>query len=151
MLYTTILNDYNSARKLTGMTANACKEILGCVVGDAQTRAKRDQVEMLDDAAMIAMCKSFIDNLELSIKALAQEKDVGKAIMLDAHFKTQISMLKQYIPQQMTEEQIRQAISIEFNDQPVKMGIAMRFLKTKFAGLYDGNLASAVAKAYESK
>jgi hypothetical protein len=61
--------------------------------------------------------------------------------------KREIMILNEYLPQQMDESQLRTAIEMFKAENPdANMGSIMAHLKANFAGLYDGKMASQLAK-----
>lgn len=59
----------------------------------------------------------------------------------------EISILNEYLPKQMTEDELRSVISdFKAGNIGANVGAIMSFLKTKYAGLYDGKIASQLAK-----
>ena len=65
----------------------------------------------------------------------------------DAKIEREIEILSAYLPQQMTEAELRAAIEGFRRDNPgANVGGVMAFLKANHAGLYDGRLASQLAK-----
>jgi hypothetical protein len=59
----------------------------------------------------------------------------------------EIEILTSYLPKQMTEDELREAVSTFKAANPdANMGVIMAHLKTNFAGLYDGKMASQIAK-----
>jgi len=59
----------------------------------------------------------------------------------------EIDLLTAYLPRQMTEAALRAAIADLRRDNPgAGVGAVMAFLKANHAGLYDGKLASQLAK-----
>ncbi len=65
----------------------------------------------------------------------------------DAKIEREIALLSAYLPQQMTEAELRAAIDGFRRDNPgANVGAVMAFLKASHAGLYDGRMASQLAK-----
>jgi uncharacterized protein YqeY len=59
----------------------------------------------------------------------------------------EIAILNGFLPKQMDENQLREAIeTFKASNPDANMGAIMSYLKTTFAGLYDGKLASQIAK-----
>ena len=59
----------------------------------------------------------------------------------------EMEILKEFMPTQLASEQIEKEL-LDYKEQNAgaQMGLAMKFLKEKFAGQYDARLASELAK-----
>lgn len=70
----------------------------------------------------------------------------GRLELIDAT-NNELKILNTFMPTQLTSEQIEKELS-EYKQQNsgAVMGLAMKFLKEKFAGQYDAKLASEMAK-----
>lgn len=61
----------------------------------------------------------------------------------------EIEILQQYVPKQLTEEEILSAISHICEHEPdINMGGAMKQLKSRFGNTFDGKLAADSIRAY---
>lgn len=64
-----------------------------------------------------------------------------------AKSREELAVIESYLPKQMSEQEIEVALlTFKGSNPSANMGTAMSFLKEKFAGQYDGKVASAVAK-----
>lgn len=95
------------------------------------------------DEEVIRTVKKFLDNakesFDIAMKS-SREEAASKA-------QAEISILETYMPQQMSADEIEKAIRECRETNPVaNMGQIMAYLKTKYAGQYDGKLASDIAK-----
>lgn len=102
------------------------KSLLRVVIGELNRKGK-----VVGDDQVIAVIKKMIEGA----------KETGN---LD-----EIPILENYLPQQMSEEDLRKAISglIYNNSYTAKdMGKVMAALKTTHSGKYDGKLASSITK-----
>lgn len=136
-LIDTIKADQVSARKqrMTGVAA-----LLTTLIGEAEMVGK-NAGRIVTDAEVQATIKKFIKNIDETIKALG-----------DADPRTAIAMaerdtLLRYLPQQLSEAELRQHISaihagLLAQGDKADMGAIMKVLKQRFDGLYDGKLAS---------
>lgn len=113
------------------------KSLLITLLGELESRAKRDSKEITDEL-VISTIKKFLDSANDTLKLVngANEDSAEKC-------RTEISILKNFLPVQMTELEIT-ALFVSNNFSNV--GEAMAFLKKTKIGLYDGKVASAVAK-----
>ena len=149
MIYTDIQNRYNRARldRETDVVA-----ALSTLLGDAQTKAKNSKVEILGDAEMTALVKSYINNLNVTLEAV-KNTIVGPSLQVTVDdINAEIALLESFMPKQLTEGELYGIVdgySIKYAvDNGVKpdMGKVMTFLKTNYAGQYDGKLASSVVR-----
>jgi uncharacterized protein YqeY len=91
------------------------------------------------DEEVIALIKKFIKNID---ECLDHAKD-------KLPFLAEKALLEKYMPSQMTEEELRTAINIftTANSQSSKAEI-MKYLKSAFAGRYDGRMAATLADSF---
>jgi len=101
------------------------------------------------DLEVLAVVKKFIDNINETINALSRNSEyhVDERVNIA---RLERDLLMKYVPTQKTEIELRIIISdyIEIlgEKSPKQMGKIMGMLKTEYAGLYDGNLASKLVK-----
>ena len=108
---------------------SALASLYSTILGDLQKAEKNG--DAITDAKVIAVLKSFV----ASATEMTKYGSSSAAVELDA--------LNKLIPSQMSENDIEAAI-IESGAKT--LGDAMKSLKEKFAGKYDGKLAQMVAK-----
>lgn len=99
------------------------------ILGDLQKAEKNG--DKIDDPKVIAVLKSFVTSAE-EMKKYGSESASAE-----------LEAIKALIPSQMSEAEIEQAI---LDSGVTNLGMAMKSLKEKFAGKYDGKLAQMVAK-----
>jgi hypothetical protein len=85
------------------------------------------------------------DQIYIIVKKLYEAADLMKTIDDDAM--TEYNYLKDYIKQQMTEDEIRKVI---YETKLTNIGAIMTYFKTYHTGQYDGKLVSQIAKEYLS-
>lgn len=108
-------------------------EILKVLLGEIESEQKRGNE--VNDAFIIARAKKLIE----SNKDCIEHTFSNDAIRLSM----QNDVLETLIPQQLNEESITKII----NDNSFKnMGEFMAHMKSNYAGMYDGKLASSIAK-----
>lgn len=116
--------------------------LLTTLLSEASLPGKNSGNRESTDDEVVAVVKKFIKNTDETLEALKFLSDgrVAKAI----HEK---KILESFLPKQLTEDELRAIISAELNkDGPKQMGRIMSALKTSYAGLYDGAVASRIAK-----
>lgn len=111
------------------------KDLLGCLITDA-TKATKEP----DDKSVLGVIKKFIEGAE-EVKKSTDSKSYE-------HYKAdqEIKILEAYRPQQMSEDEIKEAILvIPFTGDP-NMKEAMQFFKTNYENQYDAALVSKLVR-----
>ena len=108
------------------------------------------QNEITDDKVRKAIIKFVKGATETKNILLEAKNSDSKIDGLDERIATatrEIEILMAYLPDQMSEDEIRSAIA-SFKDQnpDANMGQVMVYLKTNFDGKYDAKLASQMVK-----
>lgn len=117
--------------------------LLTTLIGEAEMVGKNNGNRESTDAEVIAVVKKFIKNTEETVKVL----DPSDCRI--ANLQTELKILAQYLPAQFNEElltRVLSSIKVEISAGPKDMGKMLGLLKSRFAGQYDGAMASAVAK-----
>jgi len=136
-----IKKDQLQARK-NSQTAEAT--LLTTLLGEAAMIGKNAGNRETTDEEVVAVIKKFVkNNTELMGYAEAESNAYLSA-------KDENALLSQYLPSQMTEDELREAVQsriIALDEiSPKLMGSVMKWLKDNYAGQYDGGLASKVVK-----
>jgi uncharacterized protein YqeY len=113
------------------------------VLAAMQYEAMEKKVEELSDEQSTAI-------IQREIKKRKEEMDFAgqaKRAELIAPLEAEIKALEVFLPSQLTAQDIEK-ILVEAKAQPeiTNMGAAMKVLKERFAGQYDGKVASEIAK-----
>lgn len=108
--------------------------LLTTLLGDLQTLAKNAGKEEPTEAEAVAVIKKFIKNALETLKVAESD-----------HVKQELAILESFLPKQLSEDELR-ALITNFADEGLDIGDAMKRLKTQFAGMYDGALASKLMK-----
>lgn len=118
--------------------------ILTTLIGEASMAGKNDGNRESTDLEVVVVIKKFIKN----INELASAVGEGNHGYIDAIAERQI--LESYLPSQLSEDEISdialKQISYLEEASPKSMGKIMSYLKTNYAGQYDGKLASKIVK-----
>ena len=111
----------------------ATRQTLKTLVGELETRAKRDGCDV-SDAMVVKRINDFIkgNNEVLS------HRDKPELVEENA-------LLTTFLPTMMTESEIRQAIA---DSGATDIGGIMRYMKSNFEGRFDGKLASQIARSH---
>jgi uncharacterized protein YqeY len=126
---------------------------LTTLIGEAEMIGKNDGNRETTDAEVIRTVKKFISNLrELQTaiigNTLKHELSNEQNVRLAA-VEFELELYEKYLPKQLSEAELRaeiEAIKAQLSAGPKDVGKVMGQLKEKFAGLYDGKLASAIVK-----
>ena len=138
MLIDKIRADLLTARKNRQTIAtNSLTALVGEAVAVGKNAGNRDST----DEEVIAMVRKFLKNLEETKRNLvAHNKDTSAC-------DEEITVISKYLPQQMSADELRTAVSAIVTEHAgANMGIVMKVLKEKYAGLYDGKIASEIVK-----
>lgn len=119
-----------------------------------QNRMKEDRHEArkFDDKVSYGILTVMVGEFDRIDGDVPDEKVISLTKkMIDACEMTndheQAAVLKSYIPQQLSEVEIEDALQEMLVKNPdAKMGQMMGFLKQNYSGMYDGKVASGVAK-----
>lgn len=129
-----------SARKTKDVVA---AQLLTTLIGEAEMIGKNAGNREVTDSEVVALTKKFISNLNETLKVLAPNDVRVPDLMCE------LEILEQYLPQQMTDLEIKEAvgnIKNEIGAGPKDMGKVMGLLKARYDGKYDGKAASAIVK-----
>jgi len=142
-MYQEIKTNWMDARKRVAAgehTYSIKSTLLNTLIADIEKKAKDDGQRQVNDQDCIASIKKFLKNTEETIKIL--EADNKEALLQ----RRELNILKDFLPSQMNEEDIKAAVTSAIADGASNMGAIMKSLKEKYSGLYDGKIASEVAK-----
>jgi uncharacterized protein YqeY len=115
------------------------RALLAAMQYEEMQQGKEELTEIENVAILKNEIKKRKESLEYAEKA---EREDQKADLL-----TEISALEAFLPQQLSAEQIEKILSdIKSATPSANMGLAMKELKDKYTGQYDGKLASDLAK-----
>lgn len=130
-LINTIKEQQIAARKSNSPEAS----LLTTLLGEASMIGKNDGNRETTDAEVHAVVKKFIKNIDETISALtSRNKDASPFI-------AERNVLSAFLPKQLTEDELK-AIASNCSAMPE----FMKHLKEKYAGQYDGKIASTIAK-----
>lgn len=140
-IFATLKADQTQARKDKNSSLGT---LLSTLIGEMQTAASRstDGNKDVSDALAVKTLKSFIGNLDETMKQVPADSDAYRAAQTERAF------INTYVPQQLTDAELEQAIRIAQVQHGAKdLKSIMSYLKDNHAGLYDGKKASELAKA----
>ena len=115
---------------------------LSTLIGEIENSASMVNGEkIILEESIISILKSF-EKKANEILAIDPSKIEPEYL---AKAKAEKEWINHYLPSQLTEDDIRKIFSDLDNSN---LGLMMKHLKEKYAGLYDGKLASMVAKEF---
>ena len=86
-----------------------------------------------------SLIKKFIENAKIC-------KDNSKDDLTRFTSEKEIEILSEYLPKQLTEDEIRNIIVTFIDAGSRNLGDIMKHFKNNFSGQYDGGLVSSIAK-----
>lgn len=114
------------------------KNLLGVVKGEITTQEKNAMIENLSDPEIIKILNKLAKGLRENI----QSGDEGA--------KVELAVVESYLPKQMSESEVRVAISQVLTEtgasNPSEMGKVMSAFNAKYAGQADGKMVSIIVK-----
>jgi len=132
--------------------------LLSTVIGDAGTKAKNDKDRAVTDADVVSVMKKIITGIEDNFKTFekypaTKPEDIEKRKVEEIKMNKEKAILQELIPptpDQMTEDQVRNEIKKIMTELsisgPKAMGVLMKEMKSRHEGLYEGAMASKIAK-----
>ncbi len=120
------------------------KNLIGVIIGECDRIGKDLSAEQI-----ITVIKKIYKNNDETIKQ-ANSSAIDSTWELSLLLIEQ-DFLEQYIPKQLSEDEIT-AIVKDFTDKGINnLGIIMKYFKNTHAGLYDGAVVSKIAKKCMNK
>lgn len=136
MLFQDISKDLIAAMKARDA---AKKDVLSMIKSKMKAKAIEMRVEEIDDANALVILQKFIKELD---DEYAQFNNAGRAEKAEA-LMAQIEIAKAYLPQMMSEEEIRAEIE-KLEDK--SMPNIMKHFKANFTGKVDMSQVSKIAR-----
>jgi uncharacterized protein YqeY len=120
--------------------------LLTTLIGEAEAIGKNAGNRATTDDEVLALIAKFIKNLDETIRLLPDTDERKLSAICER------TCLMQYQPRQLTEAELKDHVraihaGLVGMNGGATMGDIMLVLKKRFAGLYDGKLASAIVKA----
>ena len=143
-----LLEDYKEAMKARDTST---KETVNLVRAAIKQHEIDQQVKLEDDADIIPIIKK---QLKMRTDALADFEKAGRKDLLESYNK-EIEVLKRYLPEEMSEDKIREAVEKIAEEAGIdrnmkNMGTLMKTTMAKLKGKADGSAVSKVVKEYLS-
>ena len=137
MLQTDIKNDMIKAWKAGDMLT---KNVLNLLLGKIKNKAIDLKVDELSDSEVLVIVQKFIKELEDERESFRKADRNDNVVNLTF----QLSVIQNYLPKQLTEDEIRAEIS-KLEDKSMKS--IMSYFKTNFTGKVDMSLVSRIARS----
>ena len=142
-----IRKDRNEARK--NGSKDRC-DTLAVFLAEAEKVGKDKENRESTDEEVVKIAKKLITVCQDLIQMIEQTPENPRKDELIKRWISEKVVYEEYIPQQLSESElvliIEKIIEIKELSQPKDMGIVMSGLKSKYTGLYDGQMASDIAK-----
>lgn len=143
MLEEKILEDYKSALKQKDQIKSSILNFLRSEMNYARIEKKKDK---LDDADIITVIKKQVKSHQDSI----EQFEKGGRLDLAEKEKKELEILKSYLPQELSEAELKNIIDEIINSIPnatiKEMGRVMKEVMQKTSGRADGKLVSELVK-----
>lgn len=136
--------DARKALRNETVTSRVRADLLTTLIGEAEAVGKNEG-RAPTDAEVVAMIKKFLKSARETMVALV--KSNSPCTQINEVDRT-IEILEEYLPSQMSEQDLADFFnSCSIAEPALNMGGAMALLKQRRPGLYDGKMASTVARA----
>jgi len=125
--------------------------ILTTLMSEVSIIGKNKGNRKTTDEEAIAVIKKFISNAENNIESLQGSHNWENCTESIQEFQDEIELLQGFLPKQMTEDELKVSIEVMVSKGANNIGAIMGTLKKEYGGLYDGKMASKLAKEVLSK
>ncbi len=143
-LFTQIKTDQLAARKARdGLKAT----LLTTLIGELTAIGKNDGNREVIDADVVKLVKKFLDGVNETIALIKDASNVDGSADRYVNLLKEQSYLTAYMPQQMDEATLTEVLCELVTESGPNLGKLMGLLKERYAGQYDGKMASTVAKS----
>jgi uncharacterized protein len=142
-----LLTDYKEAMKSHDTARKDTVNLIRAAIKQHEV----DNRVTLEDADIIPIIKKQV---KMRTDALADFEKAGRQDLLDSYH-TEIEILKQYLPEEMSEEAVRAAVEKIAADSGIEasmksMGPMMKAVMSELKGKADGSMVSKVVKEFLS-
>ena len=141
-----LMADYKTAMKEHD---NTTKETVNLVRAAIKQYEIDQRVELTDDADIIPIIKK---QLKMRQDALEDFAKAGRDDLLEA-YNTEIAILKKYLPEEMSEEAVKEAVAKIAENAGIEksmksMGALMKSAMAELKGKADGGVVNKIVKEY---
>ncbi len=141
--------DQLAARKARDtLAASLLTTLLGEATGMSTDEFKANEAAIAAGKPGFDQEAKAIQTVEKFLKSAKSNRELLASVpAVIPDVEREIQILSGYLPEQMTAEQIQMAINLFRQGEPeANVGQIMAHLKANYAGLYDGKLASQMAR-----
>ena len=143
-LFTQIKADQLAARKAKdGLKAT----LLTTLIGELTAIGKNDGDREVTDADVVKLVKKFLDGVLETIRLMKDATNNDGTADRYVNLLKEQSYLTVYLPTQMDEATLTAVLTELVTESGPNLGKLMSLLKSRYAGEYDGAMASKIAKA----
>lgn len=143
-LFSQIKADQLAARKAKdGLKAT----LLTTLIGELTAIGKNDGNREVTDADVVKLVKKFLDGVNETLVLIKDASNVDGSADRYVNLLKEQSYLTAYMPQQMDEATLTEVLCELVTESGPNLGKLMGLLKERYAGQYDGKMASTVAKS----
>ena len=127
--------------------------MLTALLGEISIVGKNNGNRETTDAEAIVVIKKFLKNVNETLKIFTRgsmEMGAGSHTVEKINeLRAEIKIYESYLPKQLSEDELKDIIS-RFGEEAYtsNVGTVMKYLKENYNGLYDGKLASTIAKEF---
>lgn len=111
---------------------------LTTLVGEIETAIKNGVAAT--DENVTPIIKKFVKNINDTINRVS-----GEALV---KLQAEKALYEQFLPKQLSNDELLSVIKVIISEGATNVGMVMKQLKAKYAGLYDGSAASALLKTF---
>jgi uncharacterized protein YqeY len=130
--------DLNEARKKRDKVQTL---VLSTVLSELKNREIDSRVELDDDGALQVISKAIKQRQDAS----EQMREAGRPELADRE-DGQVEILKTYLPQQLSEEEVRDVVREILRGGASQMGAVMGQLMPRIRGRFDGKEANRIVR-----
>ena len=120
--------------------------LLTTLIGELTAIGKNDGNREVTDADVVKLVKKFLDGVNETIDLLAKTDELDGGAVRFFSLMQEKSFLTVYMPQQMDEAKLTEVLCELVTESGPNLGKLMGLLKARYAGQYDGSMASTIAK-----
>lgn len=133
-----IQKDFIAAFKM-GAEGRLKKDLLGVIKSAITAEEQKPNAKAVGDVEVMAILKSIRKGIKEVVDLSSTPESIAELAIVDS-----------YLPQQMSEEEIRTAVGQVISEigatSPAEMGKVMGGFNSKFAGKADGKIVSNIVK-----
>jgi uncharacterized protein len=120
-------------------------DLLTTLLSEAQAPGFNDRKRESTDDEVVTVVKSFIKNIELTLKALAEKETRAIRTIEVVKLTTEREILQRYLPHQFSRSELREVLSLAMHQYAYSSKAEfMKYLKSTFHGKYASEIAVSI-------